>query len=65
MTMPHSIAMLNPLSTSPPKISSDSTASATVATVRIVRDSVSLSARLISSRNGIVRCLRIDSRTRS
>ncbi|MND07666.1 hypothetical protein D3C83_298030 [compost metagenome] len=57
--------MLNPRSTSPPNSSSDSTASVVVLTVRIVRDSVSLSARLIRSRNGIVRCLRIDSRTRS
>ena len=57
--------MLNPRSTSPPNTSSDNTASATVLTVNIVRDRVSLRARLIRSRNGIVRCLRIDSRTRS
>jgi len=34
--------MLNPFNTSPPNTKSESTASATVLTVRIVRDSVSL-----------------------
>jgi hypothetical protein len=57
--------MLKPLSTSPPRNNSERTARATVLTVRIVRDKVSLSAKLIKSRNGIVRYLRIDSRTRS
>ncbi len=51
--MPHSIAMLNPRNTSPPRNSSDRTASATVLTVSIVRDKVSFSARLIRSPSGM------------
>ena len=63
--MPHSIAMLKLRNTSPPRNSSDKTASATVLTVRIVRDKVSFSARLISSESGMRGYLRINSRTRS
>ena len=65
MTMPHSMAIEKPRSTSPPNSSSDSTARVVVLTVRMVRDSVSLRLLLMSVRKSIVLYFRIVSRMRS
>ena len=65
MTMPKIIAATNERMTSPPKMNSASSASNVVSDVMVVRDSVSLTERSISSVSGIFLYLRRFSRMRS